>query len=511
MRKFYFLLILISTTLSFGLDSAPDDRSKAPLPNDSKEKVDELNNRADLYLKDPTEASCQTAKDIALEAAKMAERLDYKTGMYRSYTQLALIYKTLNIQVQYLKYKSKAALVDRSSEIKAQKEQIEKQNSELEKHEAEMREQNEAIQKQKSDIERRKAEADKIKRDLALLAQDNSSNKDLILQKQKELAIKEQALTETSGQLSVMTEEAEKLATQNQLLEQDKKIKELLVNRKEMELNSQKQQKYFLLLFVGVLLALAVVLFNLYKTKQKTAKELAQKNEIIIAEKKRSDELLLNILPLQTANELKANGKAIARDYEMVTVLFTDFKDFTLISEKLSPKDLVDEIDMCYSAFDGIIEKHDIEKIKTIGDAYLCAHGIAHDNLPSIHEHDPSNVVNAAFEIVEFMNRMYDQRMKEGKPFFRIRIGIHSGPLVAGVVGRKKFAYDIWGDTVNTAARMEQNSEPGKINVSSSTYNMIKDNYHFIHRGKIEAKNKGQIDMYFVEAKTIDEPQAARA
>ena len=477
-----------------------DDDKTQPATTGSKEKVDELNKRVDLFLKNPTTESCKTAKPIALEAAKMAESLDYRGGMARSYTQLAIIYKTLDIMPQYLKYKSKAALVDQTAEIKEQKEKIDKQNADLEKHKAEVEKQNENIAKQKADIEKRKADAERIKKELALLALDNSSNKDLILKKQQELLQKEQALDETSGQLSVMTEEAERLATQNKLLEQDKKIKELEVNRKEMEVQSQKNQKYFLLSFVGILLVLAVVLFNLYKTKKRTAKELTRKNEIIVAEQKRSDELLLNILPLETANELKANGKAIARDYEMVTVLFTDFKDFTVISENLSPKDLVDVIDMCYCAFDTIIEKHGIEKIKTIGDAYLCAHGIAKD-IPEGFVHNPSNVINAALEIIEFMKETYEKREAEGKPFFRIRIGVHSGPLVAGVVGRKKFAYDIWGDTVNTAARMEQNSEPGKINISSSTYNMVKDEYNFIHRGKIQAKNKGQIDMYFVEEK----------
>jgi class 3 adenylate cyclase len=422
---------------------------------------------------------------------------------------LALIYKTLDYQVKFVKYKGKAATVDMSAEVKAQKDQIEKQNADLEKKNAEMKQQNENIEKQKVDIEKRKADAERIKKELASLEQDNSQNKDLIQKKQAELMQSEKALTETSGQLSIITEEAEKLATQNKLLEQNKIIKELEVNQKEMELQSQKTQKYFLLSFVAILLALAFVLFNLYKTKQRTAKELAQKTEIIIAEKKRSDELLLNILPLQTANELKANGKAIARDYEMVTVLFTDFKDFTVVSEKLSPKDLVDVIDMCYSEFDNIIDKYQIEKIKTIGDAYLCASGIAHDNLPSKTQHNPSNVINAALEIIDYMSAMYEKRSAEGKPFFRIRIGIHSGPLVAGVVGRRKFAYDIWGDTVNTAARMEQNSEPGKVNVSATTYNMVKSDYHFIHRGKIEAKNKGQIDMYFVEA--IEMPAQASA
>lgn len=483
MRYLYLLGLILTAFFSFS-----NNKDKSPLPNDSKEKVDLLNDRADKFLANSSEAGCKTAEPIALEAVAMAERLDYRMGMQRSYKQLDKIYTVLDYKVKALKYRAKATTVDISKEVKEKSDQIEKQNREIERQEAEMKRKNEEIAKQKANEER-------IKQEVQVLEKDKSANKELIAQKQEELS-------KTSGQLDVMTEAAQKLSTENKLLEQAKQIKELEVEQRKLENKSLKTQKYFLLLFVGVLFALALVLFNLFKTKQRTAKELAIKTEIIIAEKKRSDELLLNILPLQTANELKANGKAIARDYEMVTVLFTDFKDFTLVSEKLSPKDLVDVIDMCYIEFDNITEKYGIEKIKTIGDAYLCAQGLANDDLPSQKQHDPAKVINAALEIIDFMASMYEKRIAEGKPFFRIRIGVHSGPLVAGVVGRKKFAYDIWGDTVNTAARMEQNSEPGKVNVSSSTYNMMKDQYHFIHRGKIEAKNKGQIDMYFVERKS---------
>jgi len=471
-------LLIYLFLLSFGFVFAkkpPIEENATELGSiaDSKEKVNQLNNQVDNLIK-PTanEANCKRAKPIAMEAAKIAEKLNYKIGMARSYEQLTLIYKTLDYQLLYLKYKGKAALVDRGDELKKQ---------------------DEKIQKQKADMEKQRLEAENIKREIDLLAKDNISNKVLIEKKQKELMQKEDVLNQKSGQLNEMTHHAEILATKNKVLKQDALIKELEIDR-------QKMQKYFMLSFLVVLFTLALVLFNLYKTKHHTARELAEKNEIILAEKKRSDELLLNILPLETANELKLNGKAIARDYEMVTVLFTDFKDFTIISESLSPKDLVDEIDMCYSAFDNITEKHNIEKIKTIGDAYLCASGIANEIDRSI-KHNPENVIDAAFEIVAFMEEMYKKRTSEGRPFFRIRIGIHSGPLVAGVVGRKKFAYDIWGDTVNTAARIEQNSEPGKINISSVTYLLSADKYIFTHRGKIEAKNKGPIDMYFVDRK----------
>ncbi|KAA9041267.1 AAA family ATPase [Ginsengibacter hankyongi] len=214
-------------------------------------------------------------------------------------------------------------------------------------------------------------------------------------------------------------------------------------------------------------------------------------NELRI-EKKKSDDLLLNILPEDIANELKQTGNTKPRSYEVATVMFTDFENFTSKSEKLSPEELVAIIDTCFKKFDEIISKYNIEKIKTIGDAYLCVSG-----LPDKKDHSPVNVVKAAIEIVDFIYS-FRQDANENS-YFDIRIGIHTGPLVAGVVGDKKFAFDIWGDTVNTASRMEQNSEANKINISQSTYDLVKDTFHCKFRGKRAAKNKGMIEMYFVE------------
>ncbi len=202
-------------------------------------------------------------------------------------------------------------------------------------------------------------------------------------------------------------------------------------------------------------------------------------------EKKKSDDLLLNILPEEIAEELKQKGIAEAKQYNHVTVLFTDFVNFTGISEQLSPKDLVAEIHKNFTAFDAIIERNGLEKIKTIGDAYLAVCG-----LPNEDTQHAKKVLLAAIEICEYT--------KNSNGIFNIRIGINTGPVVAGIVGVKKYAYDIWGDTVNTAARMEQNSEAGKINISGATYQLIKNDFTCTHRGKIEAKNKGEIDMYFV-------------
>jgi class 3 adenylate cyclase len=207
-------------------------------------------------------------------------------------------------------------------------------------------------------------------------------------------------------------------------------------------------------------------------------------------EKKHSDDLLLNILPEEVAKELKQNGFSKPRHFENVSVLFTDFVEFTVISEKLTPTQLVKEIDHCFSEFDKIMERHGLEKIKTIGDAYLAVCG-----LPMEDFNHAINTVEAAKEIIAFI----EKREIEGG-HFKIRIGINSGPVVAGIVGVRKYAYDIWGDTVNTAARMEQNSEHGKINISESTYSLVKNSYQCKFRGKIDAKNKGEINMYFIES-----------
>jgi len=216
-------------------------------------------------------------------------------------------------------------------------------------------------------------------------------------------------------------------------------------------------------------------------------------NELYI-EKKKSDDLLLNILPEVVAQELKQTGRTTPRSYEVATVMFTDFENFTIKSEKLSPEELVSIIDSCFKKFDEIISRHNIEKIKTIGDAYLCVSG-----LPDTKDHNAINVINAAMEIIDVIKALKEE--DEEKGFFDIRIGVHTGPLVAGVVGNKKFAYDIWGDTVNTAARMEQSSEANRVNISHSTYELVKDEFKCNFRGKKPAKNKGLIEMYFVEGK----------
>ncbi len=211
-------------------------------------------------------------------------------------------------------------------------------------------------------------------------------------------------------------------------------------------------------------------------------------------EKKKSDDLLLNILPEEAAIELKKFGKAKARRFDDVTVLFADFVNFSQIAEKLDPELLVAEIDQCFRAYDEIIGLYDLEKIKTIGDAYMCVGGMRVQGGGKA-----VDVVKAALEIQSFMHALAFEKRDKGKPYFQARVGIHTGPVVGGIVGIKKFAYDIWGDTVNIASRMETHGEAQKINLSQTTYELVKEHFECAYRGKVTVKNKGEIDMYFVE------------
>jgi class 3 adenylate cyclase/tetratricopeptide (TPR) repeat protein len=267
--------------------------------------------------------------------------------------------------------------------------------------------------------------------------------------------------------------------------------REIEVREREIEIEQLKKRTEYLYIFGGVAVLLTVIVFTVSSNRRQR-----KLNGIITKEKEKSESLLHNILPEEVAEELKLKGTADARLFENVTVLFTDFKGFTAIAEQLSPKNLVAEIDLCFREFDRIIEKYNVEKIKTIGDAYMAVGG-----LPVANTTNAVDVVNAALEIQSFMTGLQQRRAQEGKTAFQIRIGIHSGPVVAGIVGVKKFAYDIWGDTVNTASRMESSGETGQVNISESTCALVKEHFTCVHRGKIHAKNKGEIDMYFVTPK----------
>lgn len=295
---------------------------------------------------------------------------------------------------------------------------------------------------------------------------------------------------------SVQTEET---AIKLQQMEFSKKVmadsllqveKDLEVQMKHQAEVQRKDKNRNLAIGAGLFfLLLAVGFYSRWRYVKKS-------RAVIEKEKERSEQLLLNILPAEIAEELKEKGEAEARDFDLVSILFTDFKGFTEKSAKLTAADLIGEINHCFKAFDLICEKYGIEKIKTIGDAYMAAGGLPVPSNDSV-----QNTVLAALEMQSYMTRRIAEK-KYGDGFtFEMRLGIHTGPVVAGIVGVKKFQYDIWGDTVNTASRMESNGAVGKVNVSQDTYELIKDNpqFSFEHRGKIQAKGKGVVDMWFVE------------
>ncbi|RKE95371.1 adenylate/guanylate cyclase domain-containing protein [Ichthyenterobacterium magnum] len=274
-------------------------------------------------------------------------------------------------------------------------------------------------------------------------------------------------------------------------LENIQKLANHEVERNELKVENleqkRKTQRILLWSTIGVLVFIGIFAYGLFNRN----KFIHKTNTIISAEKERSDNLLLNILPEETAHELKTNGRVEAKKFESVTVLFSDFKGFTHYAENLPPEVLVETVDHYFSEFDLIMEKYNLEKIKTVGDAYMAAGG-----LPFETQDHAKKMILAAKDMAEFVaNAKHDDKTSAT---FDIRIGINTGPVVAGVVGTKKFAYDIWGDTVNIASRMESNSEPGRINISDETYKHIKSDFDCEYRGTFEVKNRGQMKMYFV-------------
>ncbi len=311
--------------------------------------------------------------------------------------------------------------------------------------------------------------------------------KSALSKSKEELERKDQEVAEIDkkNKLNEFETNLHKTKMKQQEYEMDKKKEQL--RKQEEELEKQRLQS---LLYgstaIGTAALLALALFAFIRIRRERA---------------RSEALLLNILPKEIAEELKRNRKKKVmkvkpKHYEQVTILFTDFKGFTQIAEKLTPEQIIEELDKCFLAFDEIIQRNNMEKIKTIGDAYMCAGGV-----PVANQTNPFDAVNAALEMQVFMEKWKKEKVKKGEPFFEVRIGIHTGKVVAGVVGKFKFAYDTWGDAVNLASRMESSGEPNKVNISSDTYEIVQDKYVCVHRGKISAKNKGDVDMYFVEGR----------
>ena len=308
-----------------------------------------------------------------------------------------------------------------------------------------------------------------------------------LLKTKEQKDVFEQRATAARAALSELSREAlEQQAIAN---EAKAELARQELERQEAVMHAREQSfRLYIALGAGAalcLLAAALYSRNRVKTRAATALEAARRQ---------SDDLLENILPAEIAQELKTTGEAKVRSFPAVTVLFCDFVNFTAIATELGAEALIAELDRCFRAFDAIVDAHPgVEKIKTIGDAYMVAGGL--EAQPGA----PVGIITAALEMQAFLEAEAAERQAEGLPYFTARMGLHTGPVVAGVVGARKFAYDIWGDTVNVASRVESAGEPGRVNVSATTQALVCDHFVCRHRGKIEAKNKGFVDMYFLE------------
>ncbi len=295
---------------------------------------------------------------------------------------------------------------------------------------------------------------------------------------------------EYAGQHIYLSDSLERLKKVKSIAQYESEKKEEFAKQALLTVEEKRQHQRKNFLFAGAILSFLLIGAILRIRLIRNSRIAIQK------ERDRSDELLLNILPVEVADELKAKGKVAAREYKNVTVLFSDLVDFTSKAEKMTPDVLIEELNICFKAFDQIMEKNNVEKIKTIGDAYMCAGGMHDDPATAA-----KRVVAAGLEMQAFVEDRRKAIPDLAGSRFQMRIGIHTGNVIAGIVGLKKFQYDLWGDTINVASRMETNSHTGMVNISEATYSLIKNQKElsFDSRGDVDVKGKGKMQMFFVE------------
>jgi class 3 adenylate cyclase len=441
-----------------------------PNGNISADKKDNLNKAIDYANKSVDAARDAGDRDQMIAAYKTMQNAQSKAGKYAD----VVVTKKKILELNNGIFASK-----KNNEI--EKKNIEYENarkldSVRKQQELSQQQYQQQLKESNQKLSQNQQQLDATNQNLSKAEQEKANVNKALQKTQTDLTMEKSYAEEKEKQLNLAEEEKSLQAANLLLKENELKMKDQL-------LEQRKKERIFYIFGIIAMVVISVLIFRSFHMQRKS-------NLALSKEKKRSEELLLNILPPEVAEELMVKGFADAKHFHNVTVLFTDFVSFTSVAESMTPQQLVGELHVCFKAFDGILGKYHIEKIKTVGDAYMAVSG-----LPIANPNHAADVVAAAIEIKEFMLK----RKKElGKGTFSMRIGINSGEVVAGIVGVRKFSYDIWGDTVNIAARMEQNSEEGKINISASTYELIKDKYPCIYRGKIEAKNKGSIDMYYV-------------
>lgn len=509
--------------------------------NNQKEELAESMNciAANYYLEGEMEKAFLKVNK-AIDVAKKANSLEQLKNSYRI---LSDIYKAEGNLKQYeIANKEFNQYDDQiNTELNKKNQEILARKAAIEALEGRLKLANSEDEKQALEIKKKALELENIKKERALEQErTEKAQKEAELARSKaSQAQKEAELAQANAERAIAESDRNKAESQRAIAESEnakaqaiaEKIKredaeqkrQLSEAKAKQALNEQEKLKsdrakenqfYFFSAIAGFLtLIIAFILFFFYKNReknkllQKINNELQTKNEeinqqkeeietqkeAIDIERQKSDDLLLNILPFSVAKELKTIGSATPQFYDKVTVLFTDFRGFTNIASKMTPVEVIKELDYCFLNFDNIIGKYNLEKIKTIGDAYMCAGGI-----PIPNETNPFDAIRAGLEIQKFMQAWIDDKKAKGLETWEVRLGIHTGEVIAGVVGNKKFAYDIWGDAVNTASRMESSGEVGTVNISGSTYEYVKDFFDCTYRGKVHAKNKGDVDMYFV-------------
>lgn len=527
MRKILLLLFIFIINNTYSQTAQALRAKIASAPNDSV-KIENMVLLADLYLQRQEVTNRIEAKNLMQEALSIANN-PYTTSL--TYIMLAKISEAegnqkeakANLSLAEKQSKKLGITPDKLMQLRSLKMAYQKSE--------------EANAKSKQEIERAKQEferdKEKYEQDKNQILEDRNkilSDKNKILSdKNKILSDKERLLLEKDVITKTISEKEKELELQKstikefstlteiqkaQLLNQELEIKneklhaasitdslKIIQQQKSIQEIRAKQQKNMAVISgiaAGLAIIICIVLLSLVKKIKRNNKEISLKSTLLEAEKRKSDSLLLNILPEELTQELMLKNSVEAKNFDAVTVLFTDFVGFTSIAEKLTPGSLVAELDYYFKSFDAIIDKYKIEKIKTIGDAYFVVSG-----LPIINDNHPVQIINAAFEILLFVEQEKVTRIANNVPYFDIRIGINTGPVVAGIVGNKKFAYDIWGDTVNTGSRMEQNAETNTINISAATFQKIKNIFPTIYRGSLPVKNKGSIDMYFIDTEKM--------
>ncbi len=456
------------------------------LANSYQKRRDDRN--AEVWLKTTLKYAKQAKdSDLIIKSVDQRSKLAIKKRNYR---------KAYEVNQEAFDYFSKGgnSLSQLERNFTSQKVEIERETNSMKSNKRDLEAEIARLEREKNNLSKDKKV---LTEKQEVLVQKKQEADSLITQKEEAIADLSVAKLEAEDRAKKREKDYKKLKRKEleQRLNLKEKENELMAVENKIVLENERNERNLLLagLASAFMVLLAIVFYSRYRTKKNANNKLEEQNKIIEEERERSDELLLNILPANIAEELKENGKAKAQKFNDTSVLLADFKNFTAISERLTPEQLVKELDYCFRGFDFIISQYsNIEKIKTIGDAYMCASGLV--NRKTV----PVEIVKAALEMQEFLEDYKKDRSAKGLQFFEARIGIHTGPVVAGVVGVNKFAYDIWGDTVNIASRLESNCEEGKVNISSATFNEVKYKFECDYRGKIAAKNKGQIDMYYV-------------